>query len=70
MEMAYQIINESNALMDYSKNKDSENLEGTMRVALCPAYSYVFFDLMTRYEEHFPKVDFQLGIYPQARMKE
>lgn len=70
LEMAHRIINDSNSILDYSKQRDPENLEGTIKVSLCPAYGYLYFDILTRFKERYPKVDFQLGIYPHVRMKE
>ena len=70
LESAHRIINECNAILDYSKQNDPELMTGTIHVSLSPAYSYLYFDIMTRYKEHFPKVDFQLGIHPHAAIKE
>lgn len=70
LEMAHRIINESNAIMGYSKQNDPEHMTGTIKVGLSPAFSYLFFDIMTRYKERFPKVDFQVGIHSFIRTKE
>ena len=70
LEIAHRMINDSNTIMDYSKQNDPEQMTGNIKVSISPAYSYLYFDLMTRYKERFPKVDFQLGIHPHASIKE
>lgn len=70
LEIAHRMVNDSNIILDYSKQNNPEQMTGTIKVSLAPSYSYLYFDIMTRYKEYFPKVDFQLGIHPHASIKE
>ena len=70
LEIAHRMVNDSNVIMSYANQNDFEHITGKIKVSLAPAYSYLFFDIITRYKERFPKVDFRLGIYPLVRMKE
>ncbi|MBE5955968.1 MAG: LysR family transcriptional regulator [Lachnospiraceae bacterium] len=70
LETAHRILNECSIILDYSKQHNPEELTGTIKVSLAPGYSYLFFDILTRYKEKFPKVDFEISILPLAKTKE
>ena len=70
LEMARRVINDCNLIMDYSKQNDPEHLTGTIKVCLAPAYSYLFFSILTKYKKCFPNVDFRLRISPLVKTKE
>lgn len=70
LQLAHQIVNDCDLLLGYSKHNNPEKMTGTIKVSLSPAFSYLYFDILTRYRECFPKVDFQLKIYSADYMKE
>lgn len=70
LEMAHRVMNDIDGILQYSNQSDPENLTGTFRVSISPIYSYLYFDIVTSYKEHFPNVNFQLGIHPIQRMRE
>ena len=70
LELARRVINDCNIIMDYSRQNDPEHLTGTIKVCLAPAYSYLFFYILTKYKEYFPNVDFRLNISPMVKTKE
>lgn len=70
LETIHRILNDTDSLIQYSSQNDPENLTGSIKVSISPIYSHLFFDIITRYKEKFPKVDFQIAIYPFVRIKE
>ena len=70
LETAHRILNDCSIIMDYSKQHNPEELTGTIKVSLAPGYSYLFFDILTKYKEQFPKVELELSILPMAKTKE
>ena len=70
LELARRVISDCNLIMDYSKQNDPEHLTGTIKVCLAPAYSYLFFPILTKYKKCFPNVDFRLRISPMVKTRE
>ena len=70
LETIHRILNDVESLRKYSSQNDPENMTGTIKVSISPIFSHLFFDILTKYKEKFPKVDFHLAIYPFVRVKE
>ena len=69
LETIHRIMNDVDILLEYANQNDPNNLTGKIKVSVSPIFSYLYFDIVTRYKERFPNVDFQLSVHPFIRMK-
>jgi DNA-binding transcriptional LysR family regulator len=70
LQIAHQIVNGCDLLLNYRNDNDPKKMTGTIKVSLSPVYGYLYFDIAARYRECFPQVDLQLRVYSPNHMKE
>ena len=70
LEIIHRIVNDCNLILDYGNQNDPEKMTGTIKVSISPTYGYLYFDILSRYKDTFPNVDFQLSFYSADRIKD
>lgn len=70
LQVAHKIVKNCDFLLDYHNHIDPQTMKGTIKVSLSPTYGYLYFDILTKYQSHFPNVDFHLTINTFEKMKQ
>ena len=70
LHLAHQIVNNCDQILQYRCQNNAEDMTGTLKIMISPAYSFLYFDILTKFRQSFPKVDLQLSVYPSPYIVE